>query len=114
MSNLYVLDTSSRKCPIGSLATHREYGWCQIISANGLLRGVEYETREPEIDPSLDELPDGILPEELLLSEIITLHETIVDVRELRPVTLDQLPEQHSFKLGLFRPQRDHSPQGDD
>ena len=68
MSNVYQFDASQRKCPVGSLATHRDYGWCQIISADGLLRGIEYETREPEISPELGELEDGILPEELLLS----------------------------------------------
>lgn len=114
MNNLYVLDTSNRKCPVGSLATHRDYGWCQIISADGLLRGIEYETREPEISPKLGELEDGILPEELLLSEIITLNEAIVDVRELRQATLNQLPEQHSITLGLFRSHRNQFTPGDD
>lgn len=102
MSNLYVLDTSSRKCPVGSLATHGDYGWCQIVSADGLLRGIEYETREPEFTSESGELDDEMLSEEMLLSEIITLNEAIVDVRELRPASQDQLPEQHSIKLALF------------
>lgn len=114
MSNIYVLDTSNRKCPIGSLATHSDYGWCQIISADGLLRGIEYETREPEITPESGELEDEMLSEELLLSEIITLNEAIVDVRELRPAILDQLPEQHSIKLALFQAHHDHPSLGDD
>lgn len=103
MSNLYVLDTSTRKCPVGSLATHSDYGWCQIVSADGLLRGIEYETREPELTSE-----SGELDNEMLLSEIIMLNEAIVDVRELRPATLDQLPEQHSIKLALFPLHRSH------
>lgn len=113
MSNIYQFDASQRHCPVGSLATHRDYGWCQIISAEGLLRGIEYEIREPEIDPDLTTLDDGTLSEELLLSEIITRHEAIVDVRELRPATMDQLPERHGVKLALLRPYPDHSAPSD-
>lgn len=45
MSDVNVLkfDVESAKCPPGSKAIHPEFGWCEVVAANGFERVVIYE-----------------------------------------------------------------------
>ena len=75
-----------RKCPVGSAARHPDFGWCEVIGANELRRVVRYESHIEDSLPDTSDLPAGVRPEDILMSETIELHEATVDVRELRPV----------------------------
>lgn len=84
MDNVLTLNAAAIKCPVGSIATHPEYGWCEIIAATDMHRTIQFEVRTPDKQPNLDDLPFGVEPEEVLFSETISTCEAEVDVRELR------------------------------
>ena len=77
--------SADRKCPAGSVARHAQFGWCDVIAANGLARVVRYETVTPTPLDGND-LPEGVTVEEVLLSEVIEVCETTVHVSELAPI----------------------------
>jgi hypothetical protein len=73
------------KCPVNSVARHCEFGWCEVIGAEGLMRTVRYEVGIPlPIDE--DDMPDDVLIEEVMLSETIECLEAIVHVGALTEV----------------------------
>jgi|JI10StandDraft_1071094.scaffolds.fasta_scaffold877928_1 hypothetical protein len=84
MNNVLTLNAATIKCPVGSIATHALYGWCEVIAANGMQRTVQFEIRTPDKKLNLDDLPFGVEPEEVLFSETISTCEADVDVKELR------------------------------
>lgn len=84
MNNVVEMQHKNLKCPVGSIATHVDYGWCEVIAASGLERTVEVVIHTPDRELNVDDLPIGIEPEEILFSETITTFEHQVDVRDLR------------------------------
>lgn len=84
MNNVHQL--GAVKCPPGSKAIHNEFGWCEVVEADGFKRTVMYEVHAPDETPNTDDLPEGVMPEEVLLSETIEQITVAVDVRDLHEV----------------------------
>ena len=78
--------TEQRKCPVGSAARHPEFGWCEVVGASELQRVVRYEHPVEDAIPDTSELPAGVRPEDILMSETIYIHEATVDVRYLKTI----------------------------
>lgn len=84
MSNVHTL--GAVKCPPDSKAIHSQHGWCDVVAADGMMRTIEYETREQDATPNVADLPVGVAPREVVFSETIQHHEAVVDVRDLREI----------------------------
>lgn len=102
MSNVHQL--GAVKCPPGSKAIHSDFGWCEVLAANGMMRTVAYEIHDPDETLNLDDLPEGVLPDEIVFSENIRHIEVDVDVRDLREVNpkKDMQPRETASQV-LFR-----------
>ncbi len=74
------------KCPVGAHAIHRKQGFCEILAARGAHRLIGYEEHIPDETPDVDDLPEGMLADEVLFSEKIIWHETWVPVAELAEI----------------------------
>lgn len=84
MGNVHQL--GAVKCPSGSKAIHKDFGWCEVLAADGFERTVMYEVHVPDEAPNTDDLPEGVMPGEVLFSETIEQITEVVDVRDLREV----------------------------
>lgn len=84
MSNVHQL--GAVKCPPGSKAIHHDFGWCEVLAADGMMRTIEYEIHEQDETLNLDDLPEGVSPDEVVFSENICHVEVEVDVRDLREI----------------------------
>lgn len=84
MSNVHQL--GAVKCPPGSKAIHKDFGWCEVLAADGLKRTVMYEAHLPDETPNIADLPEGVTPGEVLFSETIEQITEVIDVRDLREV----------------------------
>jgi hypothetical protein len=42
-----VVNLATHRCPIGSLAMHKDFGLVEIVGQNGWMREIEYEHSEP-------------------------------------------------------------------
>ena len=71
------------KCPVGSYAKHATHGICEILDARDRERLVGYEEHVPDEIPDLEDLPEGVLAEEVLASEKIVWREAWVDIDAL-------------------------------
>ncbi len=61
------------KCSAGAYARHREFGWCKVLRVRGFTRRVEYERCMPDPVPDVEDLPEDVLPEEVIFSETIEI-----------------------------------------
>lgn len=75
-----VVDLAAYKCPTGSMAMHRDYGFVEVFAQDGWMRGVMYEHHE---ELSLDGEPDDVV-----FAENVEMRETWVHVRELTEANL--------------------------
>lgn len=66
-TNVLRFNVEDAKCPPGSKAIHPEFGWCEVVAAEGFERSVIYETHSP----------DG---------ESVGQVDAVVNVRDLREI----------------------------
>ena len=86
MQNVISINSHVRRFPPGSVAIHRVHGWCEVIGAQDARRTIRWMTFEPDAEPDTRDLPMGVLPEEVLMSETISVCIDEVDASELRAV----------------------------
>ncbi|HEX7646665.1 MAG TPA: hypothetical protein VF450_04570 [Noviherbaspirillum sp.] len=89
----------SRKCRPGTLAQHPEHGIVRVVRAAGGARTIEVERRVlPDLEPSTEDLPAGITPDQVLASERIFVSELDVLVSDL--VELDPFRDMEPAEQG--------------
>lgn len=75
-----VVNLATHRCPIGSLAMHKDFGLVEIFDQNGWMRTVAYEHSEP--------LSLAGESQEVIYAEEIETHVAQVHVRDLVPADL--------------------------
>lgn len=87
---------------------HRLHGWCEVVGAQDTRRTIRWLTYEPDAVPDTTDLPTCVLPEEVLMSETISVNIDEVDADELTAIDkthllLNQEAMQHlTFMKGLL------------
>ena len=108
MTNVISINSHARRFPPGSVAMHRRHGWCEVVSAQDTRRTIRWLTYEPDAVPDTTDLPADVLPEEVLMSETISVNVDEVDAEELTVIdkphlSLHQEVMQHlTFIKGLL------------
>ena len=108
MTNVISINSHARRFPPGSFAMHRIHGWCEIVGAQDTRRTIRWQTFEPDATPDATDLPTDVLPEEVLMSETISVCVDEVDADELTAIdtahpALDQEAKGHlTFVMGLL------------
>jgi hypothetical protein len=94
MAMIFELNRHLIKCPVGAAAHHPQHGIVSVVATTGLMRTIEVESIRPAPHGFVEPLPEGVLPEEIIHTDIITV--TYFDV--------------HVGELTALAPSRQHKP----